>query len=45
MSKGKRKDVTGLSLEHLMAGLGPAVLKSIRTPFAIIGSDFRVLWP
>jgi len=44
MSKGKPKDTTGFSLEHLMAGLGPAVLKSIRTPFSIISSDFRVLW-
>lgn len=44
MSKGRPKDTIGLSLEHLMAGLGPAVLKSIRTPFSIISSDLRVLW-
>jgi PAS domain S-box-containing protein len=44
MSNRKSEDRTGFSLEHLMAGLGPAVLKSIRAPFSIISSDFRVLW-
>jgi PAS domain S-box-containing protein len=33
-----------LPIDHLLAGLGPAVLKSIRDPFAIFSSDFRILW-
>jgi len=44
LSKRKVEDRALLSLEHLMAGLGPAVLKSIRAPFSIISPDCRVLW-
>ncbi len=30
--------------EHLLEVLGPAVLASIRDPFGIFSSDFRILW-
>ena len=33
-----------LSVDHLLATLGPAVLKSIRDPFGIFSPDFRILW-
>jgi PAS domain S-box-containing protein len=33
-----------LSVDHLLATLGPAVLKSIRDPFGIFSPDFRIIW-
>lgn len=33
-----------LSLDHLLAGLGPALFSSIRAPFGIFDKDFRILW-
>jgi PAS domain S-box-containing protein len=33
-----------LPVDHLLAALGPAVLKSIRDPFGIFSPDFRILW-
>ena len=33
-----------LPVDHLLATLGPAVLKSIRDPFGIFSPDFRIIW-
>ncbi len=33
-----------LSLDHVLAGLGPALFASIRTPFGIFTKDFRIVW-
>ncbi len=33
-----------LSLDHLLAGLGPALFTSIRAPFGIFTRDFRIVW-
>ena len=38
------KPVDTLSVDHLLATLGPAVLKSIRIPFGIFSPDFRIIW-
>ncbi len=35
---------TLLSLDHLFAGLGPALFASIRAPFGIFDKDFRIVW-
>lgn len=39
----RQKD-TLFSLDNLLQGLGTAVLKSIRDPFAIISKDYHILW-
>ena len=33
-----------LALDDLISGLGATILKSIRTPFGIFDTDFRILW-
>ena len=33
-----------LSLDQMLAGLGPALFSSIRTPFGIFDRDFRIVW-
>lgn len=33
-----------LPIDQFLAGLGPAVLKSIRDPFAIFSADYKILW-
>jgi PAS domain S-box-containing protein len=33
-----------LSLDHMLAGLGPALFSSIRAPFGIFDKDFRIVW-
>ncbi len=33
-----------LSLDHLLAGLGPALFSSIRMPFGIFDRDRRIVW-
>jgi PAS domain S-box-containing protein len=33
-----------LSLEQMLAGLGPALFSSIRTPFGIFDRDCRIVW-
>lgn len=33
-----------LSLDHLLAGLGPALFSSIRAPFGIFDRDGRIIW-
>ncbi len=33
-----------LSLDHMLAGLGPALFASIRAPFGIFTNDFRIVW-
>ena len=38
------KNISTLSLDTLLSGLGPAVLKSIRDPFTIISSDYKIIW-
>lgn len=35
---------TRLSLDHLLAGLGPALFASIRAPFGIFDRDFKIVW-
>ena len=39
----RQKDAL-FSLDNLLQGLGTAVLKSIRDPFAIISRNYRILW-
>ena len=38
------KPVDILSVDQLLATLGPAILKSIRDPFGIFSPDFRIIW-
>ena len=33
-----------LSLDHMLAGLGPALFSSIRAPFGIFDKDCRIVW-
>lgn len=44
MEQKSFKPTDTLSIGHLLATLGPAVLKSIQDPFGIFDPDFRILW-
>ncbi|MFC1534043.1 LuxR C-terminal-related transcriptional regulator [Thermodesulfobacteriota bacterium] len=44
MEKKSKKTEDILSVDNLLATLGPAVLKSIRDHFAILSPEFRCLW-
>lgn len=35
---------TSISIDNLLSGLGPAVLKSIQDPFQITGNDYKIIW-
>lgn len=37
-------DSGGLSLDQMLAGLGPALFASIRAPFGIFDKNFKIVW-